>query len=95
MTDSGNESFEGINSKDSRGSDKRLASKMNKIRSTACSAVQNDSEQGRSTLTAKPSSGCKKGGKRESHPRPANCTYLLAPRVNTDIWNIMLRICPK
>lgn len=39
-----------------RETEKRLPSKMNKIKSTAGSAVQNDNEQGPSTSTAKPSS---------------------------------------
>lgn len=78
MADSGDESFEGFDSEDIREADKRLTSKMNEIRSTAGSAEQNDSEQGHLTLTAKPVSACKKGGKHESHHRPANCTYLLA-----------------
>lgn len=71
MADSGDESFEGFDSEDIREAEKRLASKMNEIRSTAGSAVHNDNEQGPSTSTAKPSSACKKGGKRKSSSKNA------------------------
>lgn len=46
--------------------EKRQASKMNKIRSTAGSEVQNHNELWPSTSTTKPSSECKNGGKRKS-----------------------------
>lgn len=62
MPDLGDESFEGFDSEDFREAKKRQASKMNKIRSTVGSAVQNDNEQGPSNSTAKPSSACKKSG---------------------------------
>lgn len=64
--DSGDESFESFVSKDIVKAEKRQASKMNKIRSTAGSALQNHNEQWPSTSTTKPSSECKNGGKRKS-----------------------------
>lgn len=45
---------------------KRLASKMNEIRSTAGPAVENDDKQGQKLRLAKPSSACKAGGKRKN-----------------------------
>lgn len=45
MAVSADESFGGFDNEDIREADKTLASKMNEIRPTAGSAVQNDSEQ--------------------------------------------------